>query len=519
MSLFNRISAPAGLSTPTPGGSSIFGTPAASQSSGVGGGLFGGAAPAATPASGGLFGTPAASSSAAAPGSLFSTPAPASSGGGGLFGNTAANTTAQGGAGGGLFGMGGAAQPSAPAAGGLFGTAAPAAAPASGGLFGGAAPSAAPSSLGGLFGASSTTPAATGSSLFGGAGAASQPPKPSLNLFGIGGPTATAQNTYSTTNSAPSFLSGQNSMFNNTAQSQQQPQQQGQAVKIDWTNLAPYHKFNELHDNVKQEVEAAEKYILAEIQKSEGLAAAFPEHREMIQSVSGDAELMERRLLTTNSFLQSDASALDNLVKYQKLDDQHASLSVRTLDLLRLPHAARMLQSNLNNQSQQHLLMQQQQQQQQQGQQGQSFSQPFSQSQYPNAQNNMPLAGSSVYAPIPTVSSTTTNEIDITSNVGMMNYFNRHGAEMETKLKTFLDSLAEVEASLASVEAQAQASAGGQIGSLDATGGVGGRQDSRRLNQTLRGFNDALNDVSVRVVEAKEGLRELQQTKGGRRLL
>ena len=83
-------------------------------------------------------------------------------------------------------------------------------------------------------------------------------------------------------------------MFNNAAQSQQQPQQQGQAVKIDWTNLAPYHKFNELHDNVKQEVEAAEKYILAEIQKSEGLAAAFPEHREMIQSVSGDAELMER---------------------------------------------------------------------------------------------------------------------------------------------------------------------------------------------------------------------------------
>lgn len=106
----------------------------------------------------------------------------------------------------------------------------------------------------------------------------------------------------------------------------------------------------------------------------------------------------------------------------------------------------------------------------------------------------------------------------MTSNGPMIAYFNNHAAAMEKKFHTFLESVGEVEASLRSVEEQAAVGANGAgINGEDltaVTGGVGGRQDARRLNRTLREFNDALKDVSARIVDVKDGLREL---KAGRR--
>ena len=161
-----------GLSLTTPGGTSLFGAPAA------GGGLFGGASASAT--GGGLFG---GASAAATGGGLFGASAPAATGGG-LFG--AASTPA---AGGGLFGA--SAPASTPAAGGgLFG--APAAstpAASGGGLFGSPAP-ATPS-----FGAPATPSfGAPATSAFGGAAAAAGggggglfgSPAPAAGGFGAG---------------------------------------------------------------------------------------------------------------------------------------------------------------------------------------------------------------------------------------------------------------------------------------------------------------------------------------------
>lgn len=98
----------------------------------------------------------------------------------------------------------------------------------------------------------------------------------------------------------------------------------------------------------------------------------------------------------------------------------------------------------------------------------------------------------------------------------MIAYFNGHAASMEKALRLFLESVGEVEASLRSVEMSAGAGMGARgedVGML--VGGMGGRQDARRLNRTLREFNDALRDVSGRIVDVKDGMRELRA--GGRR--
>jgi nucleoporin p58/p45 len=101
-------------------------------------------------------------------------------------------------------------------------------------------------------------------------------------------------------------------------------------------------------------------------------------------------------------------------------------------------------------------------------------------------------------------------ENDITSNKPMINYFDTQIAKMDQKLDLFLESVQEVELSLRSVEEQATMGSIGGENLTALTGGVGGRQDARRLNRTLREFNDALKDVSGRIVDSKDGIRALR---------
>jgi len=228
----------------------------------------------------------------------------------------------------------------------------------------------------------------------------------------------------------------------------------------------------------------------------------------MVTSVRSDAELMDRKLITTNSLLQSDAGTLETLVKHQKEDDQHASLSVRTLDLLRLPHASRLIQ----------------QQQQASAVAAASGGAPGAGAPAPGAAGQ-PGSATEAFGPLPTMSSTNTNESDITSNVTMINYFNRVGSEMEARLQQFSESVGEVEASLRSVEVQAARKLAQRGVSHEAGGNgkegmdldQGGRQDDvRRLNRALKEFYEALSDTAVRVVDSKEGLREVKAQVEGR---
>ena len=475
---------------------SLFG--ATPTTSGGGGGLFGGASQPTAPASGGLFGGGQAQTQ---------TQTPATSTSGGLFGGAATSTTGVGGGGGGGGGgslFGGALPPaatSAPASGGLFGTpttTAPTTGSApTGGLFGSAAQPTAPAQpVGGLFGAgaaaSASTPA-TGGGLFGG-GALQQPPKPLLYVtshildtsrltfivlalllqqlllasehlviqhrqlqdlldYSVGPLLAPHSRS---SNRSSSRIQFQQPLL--TLQSLYRLPDLGTAMQMfrgSWRalsktsfcivglltpSLTSFHCRQEIQEQMRIATE---------------LTAHFPGHRATIDSIPSDTAVLTHKLATTKSFLAADEAALSSARQHHNEDDAAATLSIRNVDLFRVPPAQR--------------------------------------SQYIAQQHNQPM-----------------RENDITSNKPMINYFNTQIAKMDQKLNLFLESVQEVELSLRSVEEQATMGSIGGEGLTALTGGVGGRQDARRLNRTLREFNDALKDVSGRIVDSKDGMRALR---------
>ena len=200
--------------------------------------------------------------------------------------------------------------------------------------------------------------------------------------------------------------------------------------------------------------------IQNQISMSCQLADLFPSHREALESIPVDGFVLSNRLATLKSFQMSDQVAYDHVRANHDVDDDASTLSIRTLDLFRLPHAQR--------------------------------------SQYIQRSANY---------------STPQRENDVTGNKPMITYFNKQADEMERKMEMITRIVRQVEGSLLSVEAQAtQGARGVHVDGRDitaVTGGVTGRQDARRLNSALRGFNDALKSVSGRIVDAREGLEAL----------
>jgi nucleoporin p58/p45 len=207
------------------------------------------------------------------------------------------------------------------------------------------------------------------------------------------------------------------------------------------------------------------KEIQKEIALSCQLADRFTSHREALDSIPIDASVLATRLATTKSFQMSDQAAYGQVRAQHDADEQASTLSIRTLDLFRLPHAQR--------------------------------------SQY--------VQRASTY-------SAPQRETDVTGNKPMIAYFNKQADFMEQKMGIIKRSVRQIEESLVSVETQAIAGARGvTVNGQDLTaltGGVAGRQDARRLNMALREFTDALKDVAGRIVDAQEGLEII---KGGRR--
>ncbi|KAF3221902.1 Nucleoporin nup49/NSP49 (Nuclear pore protein nup49/NSP49) [Orbilia oligospora] len=286
--------APTTTTVPSVGG--LFSSATTTTSAPAAGGLFGGTTTAPAPAAGGLFGSTPATTSAG--GGLLSVPtattaAPASSG---LFGSTA---TPQPAAGGGLFGAGSATQPAA--SGGLFGNS------TAGGIGGGGA------SAGGLFGQQAPKPTPT---------LLSQPAaQPSTGLFG-----------------ASAAQQPQASLF---GQTQTQTQVQPQAVEMNFSNMRGTTRYEELHADVRSLLDFLDDYVQKAIGISQELGARSVTHKDAMESVEDDVEHVARKLGFATTFLNNDGHSIGQLHNASTQLINTATLSTRTIDILRLPMSQR----------------------------------------------------------------------------------------------------------------------------------------------------------------------------------
>ncbi|KAK5996990.1 Nuclear pore protein NUP49 [Cladobotryum mycophilum] len=373
MSLVRSASGPVGLtintgaantlgaaSTQSPAAGGFFGstnasTPQPASSTGTmatTGGLFG-----SKPAGGSLFGGATTTTPTAGGGGLFgaSTAAPASTGttGGGLFGG---GNTANAGAGttGGLFGAGTTTQQNQnTAGGGIFGNK-PAATGTTGGLFGNTAPNNQQQQTGGgLFGNTATTAQQPqqqqqqqqqmGGGLFG--NTAQQPqqqqqqPQQQQSGGGLFGNTTT-----NTSNTAGGGFFGQTQ-----PQAQQKPAgsffavqpaqstNQVGAVQINYENLRPRSRFDDLAPPVQSEIDLIDKGIQRVIKMRDEIGQFMPQHEKDIAQLGRDVQFVESKFKTVQDALNRDIQTVKVLQDMTKKNITDGQLSFKAADNLKLP--------------------------------------------------------------------------------------------------------------------------------------------------------------------------------------
>ncbi|KUJ16259.1 uncharacterized protein LY89DRAFT_669792 [Mollisia scopiformis] len=344
-----------GTTTSAPQAGGVFGSTATTQSQS--GGLFGSTAASSQP--GGLFGSTATTTQPQA-GGLFGSAQPAQSGG--LFGSTAASTQPQTGGlfgsaqpaqSGGLFGNTSSSQPGQ--TGGLFGSSQP---QQSGGLFGNTNTSQ-PTQTGGLFGASNTAsqPQQTGGMF---SGLAGQQNQPTGGLFGAANPTQPAQgglfnNMNNQNQNKPSLFGssaqGAGQLNQNTGQGlfgstlggglslgqSNQQQQTVPGVRVDPSQIRGTTRFNDLHEELQKEITKFDDIIQAQIQLKNQCDAIMTAHDSQLAQVPTDVEFCRRKLIGVENAADSDVQAISLAQKLVKTDAEHAKLSFKAIDNLKLP--------------------------------------------------------------------------------------------------------------------------------------------------------------------------------------
>ncbi|KAF5666365.1 nucleoporin nup45 [Fusarium heterosporum] len=286
---------------------------------------------------------------------------------GSLFGSSASatpttNTTTAPGATGNMSLFGGAAKP---ATGGLFGqsTTANTAAPSTGGLFGNAGATntqQTQSTGGGLFGnaASNNTQqqgqqqTGTGGGLFGNAAANNtqqqgqqQQPQQSGGLFGQ----STATNTQNNTGTGGLFGQSQAKPAASTSLfggGQTQPQQtntlgqsvnQVSAVQINFDNIRPRTRFDDLAKPVQDEISLLDKGIQRVIKMRDEIGEFMPQHEKDIEQLGLDVKFVESKFRTVQVALNNDIQTVKALQDQTRKNAADARLCFRGADNLKLP--------------------------------------------------------------------------------------------------------------------------------------------------------------------------------------
>ncbi|KAI0173241.1 hypothetical protein GGR52DRAFT_542377 [Hypoxylon sp. FL1284] len=217
--------------------------------------------------------------------------------------------------------------------------------PSAGGIFGGntgSQPSATGTGgLGGLFGGSTNTsqPAAnaTGTGVFGQA-----PQQQRSSFFGtLGQPSQTAQPqanplAQSQPQQQPGLSLG-GSLGLGLTMGQSSTQQAVPGVRIDVSNLKGTTRFNDLQEDLQKQIERVDVFIQQQMRNKEEVDSFIPGHRGMVESLPSDVSFVAKKYETAHGALASAAQSIEAARGLVGQDVDHARLSFRAIDNLKLP--------------------------------------------------------------------------------------------------------------------------------------------------------------------------------------
>lgn len=108
-------------------------------------------------------------------------------------------------------------------------------------------------------------------------------------------------------------------------------------VLIDTRNIRGTTRFSELQQDLQAQIEEYDRTVHEQIMKMNMCAGVLPKHQEELDHIPEGVEFCRRKFLGVESALASDIEAIAHVNKLVGIDAEHAKLSFRVVDNLKLP--------------------------------------------------------------------------------------------------------------------------------------------------------------------------------------
>lgn len=120
-------------------------------------------------------------------------------------------------------------------------------------------------------------------------------------------------------------------------QNNTQNQQSVPGVRIDVSNLRGTTRFNDLHDDLQKEISRMDDIVQAQIKLKNDCEAIMPSHNKQLAQIPNDVGFCNRKLVGVESAVLSDVKNISLVQDFAKIDEEHAKMSFRAIDNLKLP--------------------------------------------------------------------------------------------------------------------------------------------------------------------------------------
>lgn len=108
-------------------------------------------------------------------------------------------------------------------------------------------------------------------------------------------------------------------------------------VRIDVSNLKGTTRFNDLQEDLQKQVELVDMFIQQQMRNKDEVDSFMPGHKEMLESLPADVSYVAKKYESAHSALASAAQAIEAARVLVAQDIDHARLSLRAIDNLKLP--------------------------------------------------------------------------------------------------------------------------------------------------------------------------------------